>query len=138
MFMLKWHMLRARKKYRILKQDNSGVYNEITAEIMSDGTIFNFIYKSRGSAVGIAICHGLDDDQGAGVRVPVLSTIFTSGNCPDLYWGPLNLLYNGYGEGGRIPQEYSGRSVKPTTHLQLVPRSRKPATINPLPPRMTS
>jgi hypothetical protein len=45
--------------------------------------------------VGIATGYGLDD-QGVGVRVPVVSRIFTSPYRPDRLWGSPNLLYNGY------------------------------------------
>ena len=41
-------------------------------------------------------------------------------------WGPRNLLFSEY----RVP---SGRSVKMTIHLHLVPRVRKCGTITPLP-----
>jgi hypothetical protein len=50
---------------------------------------------SRGSVVGIATGYGLYD-RGVGVRVPVVSRIFTSPNHPDRLWGPPNLLSNGY------------------------------------------
>jgi hypothetical protein len=50
---------------------------------------------SRDSAVGIATGYGLDDRE-IGVRVPVLSRIFTSPCRLDRLWGPANLLYNGY------------------------------------------
>jgi hypothetical protein len=39
--------------------------------------------------------YGLDD-WGVGVRVPIWSRIFCSPRCPDLLWGPPNLLSNGY------------------------------------------
>jgi hypothetical protein len=79
-------------------------------------------YIGRDSAGGIATGYGLTD-LGVGVRVPVLSIIFTSPCCPDRLWGQTSLLSNGYR--GLFPRGYSGRSVKLTTHLQLVPRSRK-------------
>jgi hypothetical protein len=53
-----------------------------------------FTIKSRGSAVGRASGYRLDD-RGAGVRVPVVSRIFTSPYRPDRLWGPPNLLSNG-------------------------------------------
>jgi hypothetical protein len=37
------------------------------------------------------------------------------------------------GPGGSFPRDKSGRGVKLTTHLQLVPRSRKCGSIHPLP-----
>jgi hypothetical protein len=51
--------------------------------------------RSRGSVVGIATDYGLDA-QGVGVRVPIGSRIFCSPRCPDRFWGPPNLLFNGY------------------------------------------
>jgi hypothetical protein len=46
--------------------------------------------RGRGSVVGIATGYGLDD-WGVGVLVPV-----SSPNRPDRFWGPPNLLANGY------------------------------------------
>jgi hypothetical protein len=53
------------------------------------------IIRSRDSVVGIATGYGLDD-RGVGVRVPVVSRIFSSPRCPDRLWVPLNLISNGY------------------------------------------
>jgi hypothetical protein len=75
----------------------------------------------RDSAVGIATGYGLDD-RGVGVRVPVGSRIFSSSCGPDRFWGPPSLLSNGYRR--LFPRGYSGRGLKLTTHLQLVPSSR--------------
>jgi hypothetical protein len=77
------------------------------------------------SAVGIATGYGLDD-RAVGVRVSVGSRIFSSPCRPDRLWGPPSLLYNGY-------RRLFLRGVKLTTHLQLVPRSRKCGSIPPLP-----
>jgi hypothetical protein len=52
-------------------------------------------YRSRDSAVGIAIGYGMDD-RGVGVRVLVESRIFSSTRRPDRLWGPPSLLSNGY------------------------------------------
>jgi hypothetical protein len=87
-------------------------------------------YMSRDSAVSIATGYGLDD-RGVGARVLVGSRIFTSPCHPDRLWGPPNLLSNGYW--GLFSGGKSGWSVKLTTHLQLVPRSRKYGSIHPLP-----
>jgi hypothetical protein len=86
--------------------------------------------KSRGSVVGIATGYGMEGG-GVGVRVPVRSRIFSSPSCPDRLWGPPNLLFNGYR--GFFPRGLSGRVVKLTTHLQLVLRSRKRASIYSIP-----
>jgi hypothetical protein len=73
--------------------------------------------RSRDIAVGIATGYGLDD-RGVGVWVPVGSRILSSPRRQDRLWGSPNLLSNGYR--GLFP-----RGVKLTTHLHLIPRSRK-------------
>jgi hypothetical protein len=73
---------------------------------------------------GIATGYGLDD-RGVGVRFLVGSRIFSSPRRPDRLWGPTNLLFNGY-------RGKSGRVVKLTTHLQLLPWLRKCGSIHPL------
>jgi hypothetical protein len=89
------------------------------------------VFKSRGSAVGIATGYG-PAEQGVGVRVPVKSRILIFPYRPDrlrptkppIQWAP----------GFFIGKGYRNRSVKPTTHLQQeVPRSRKRVSIHPLP-----
>jgi hypothetical protein len=67
-----------------------------------------FTDKRCSSSVGTATGYGLDA-RGVGVRVPLLSSIFTFPYSPDQPWSPPNLLSNGY--------------LGLTTHLQLVPRS---------------
>jgi hypothetical protein len=50
--------------------------------------------RSRDSSVGIANGYGLDN-RGVGVRVTVVSRIFSPPR-PDRHWGPPNLLSNAY------------------------------------------
>jgi hypothetical protein len=85
---------------------------------------------SRDSTVGILTGYGLDD-RGVGVRVPIKSRIFSSSRRPDRPLGPPSLLSNGYR--GLFSRRLSGGSMKLTTHLQLVSRSRKCRSIHPLP-----
>jgi hypothetical protein len=51
--------------------------------------------RSRDSAVLIATGHELDDRE-VGVRVPVVSRIFSSLRRPNRFWGPPNPLSDGY------------------------------------------
>jgi hypothetical protein len=83
----------------------------------------------RGSVVGIATGKGLDN-WGVAVRVPVWWRISTS-HRSDRFWGLYNFLSNGCR--GIFPRGLSGRGIKLTIHLQLVPRWRKRGT-HPLPP----
>jgi hypothetical protein len=85
---------------------------------------------SRNSVVAIATGYELDD-RGVGVRVPVVSSIFSPSRSPDRLWGPLSLL--SYGYRGLFPPGKSGRGMKLITHLQLVLKSRKCESIHPLP-----
>jgi hypothetical protein len=84
----------------------------------------------RSSVVGIVNAYGLDD-RGVGVRIPVWSRILTSPHHQNRLWGLPNLLFNEYQR--LFPRGESGRRVKLTTHLELVPRSRKHGSIHPLP-----
>jgi hypothetical protein len=92
--------------------------------------IWNFSsIMSRDSVKGTATGYGLDD-QVVAVRVPVRARIFTSPCRPDRLCGSPKLLTNGYRE--LLPRGQSSQGVKLTTHLQLVPRSRKCESIHPL------
>jgi hypothetical protein len=57
-----------------------------------------------------------------GVRFPAEAKYFSTPLRPDRFRGPRSLLSDGYR--GLFPWEYSGRGVKLTTQLHLVPRSR--------------
>jgi hypothetical protein len=87
--------------------------------------------RSRDSAVGIATGYELDVRV---VRVLVLVglRIFSSPRRSDRLWGPPDLLYSGYQ--GLFLWGVKWPGVKLTTHLQLVPRSRKCGSIHPFPP----
>jgi hypothetical protein len=103
----------------------------IISSIISRSIIFILLYKrSRCRLISITTTYGLND-RGVTVRALVGSRIFSSPRRPGRLWGPHNLLYNGYR--GLFPREYSGRGVKLTTHLQLVPRSIICGSIYPLP-----
>jgi hypothetical protein len=76
--------------------------------------------ESRDSSVGIATEYG-QNDRGS---IPKRSKSFSSTpQRPNQLWGPPILLFNGYG--GLFPRGESGRDVKLTSYLNLVPRSRK-------------
>jgi hypothetical protein len=75
--------------------------------------------RSWYSSVGIVTGHGLDSRG----QIPSRSKrFFSSPQHPDRLWVPLIVLSNGYQ--GLLFWEQSGRRVKLTTHLNLVPKSR--------------
>jgi hypothetical protein len=116
------------KSYELIRNETlSAAYSSTKIHITVK---FQLICALRDSEVGITTSCGLDD-RGIGVRVPIGSRIFSSPNSPDRLWGPPNRLSNGYR--GLFPRGWSGRGVKLTTHLKLVPRSRKCGSIYPLP-----
>jgi hypothetical protein len=53
--------------------------------------------RSRDSSVGIATSYRLDD-RGVGVRIPMMSRIFSSSSRPVRLWGPPKLLSSCYRE----------------------------------------
>jgi hypothetical protein len=75
---------------------------------------FSFLFKYRDSSVGIALGYGLDD-RGPRVRFPEGA-------------GSFSLHHRVQNGSGAHPTSYtmgsSGRDVKLTTHLHLVPRSK--------------
>jgi hypothetical protein len=90
----------------------------------------NSVNMSRDSSVGIATGYGLDG-QGGGSSSPgrvnnfhlsISSRPALGSTQPPIKWVP-----------GSLSRGKSGRGVKLTTHLQLVPRSRKFGSIHPLP-----
>jgi hypothetical protein len=90
----------------------------------------NLYIDSRSSSVSIESRYELDDLT-IGVRVPLGSRIVSSPYRPNRLWGPHSLLSNWQLRFFR--RRKSGRDVKLTTQLQLVPRARKHGSIVPLP-----
>jgi hypothetical protein len=87
-------------------------------------------FKSRDSSVGVALGYRLDD-RDSRVRFPAAAGNFSlhhrvqngSGTPqPPIQWVP-----------GALSLGYSGRGMKLTTHIHLVPRSRMRGAIPPLP-----
>jgi hypothetical protein len=71
-----------------------------TVFLLDLGRFFSFLIlytvsMSRDSLVGIATSYGLEDRE-VGVRDPVGSRIFSFPRRRDQFWGPPNLLSNGY------------------------------------------
>jgi hypothetical protein len=86
-----------------------------------------YINEESHGIVGIATSYGLDDRE-IGVRVQIGSRILISPYRPHRLWDPSNLLFNGFQR--LFPSGGGGGLI---THLQLVPTSRKHASIHPLP-----
>jgi hypothetical protein len=88
------------------------------------------ILMNLDSSVGIATGYGLDD-RGGGSSSPgrVKNVHFSISFRPALgsIQPPIKWIPGSFSRG------QSGRGVKLTTHLQLVPRSRKCGSIHPLP-----
>jgi hypothetical protein len=114
--------------YALVRVKYRNVGMELKLRIVIWSKMYNLVFiLSHGSAVGIA-GYGLDD-RGAGVRVPVGLRIPNSPHRPSrlcfatqtpIQWVPFTHVQ-------------SGRCGTLTTHLQLVPRSRKCGYIPPLP-----
>jgi hypothetical protein len=97
----------------------------ISSSSSSSSSICTTYHMSWDSAVGIATAYVLEGRE-VGVRVSVGRRFDTSNCRPDRVWGLSSLLSNGYR--GIYP-----RSVKLTTHVHLVPKSRKCGSIHSLP-----
>jgi hypothetical protein len=119
----------------ILTYEHPSICHSMLHNLSSLNSVINNLCEagSLDSSVGIATGYRLDD-WGVGVRVPVGPRIFSSPSRPDRLWGPPNLLSDGYRE--LFPRGQSSWGVKLTTHLQLMPRSRKCGSIHPPPIRL--
>jgi hypothetical protein len=81
--------------------------------------IFTILLENLNSSVGIAVGYWLD----AGIRLPGTGKrFFPTPHLPFRIWGPARLLTNGCRR--VFTRRWSGRDVKLTTHLYLVPGSR--------------
>jgi hypothetical protein len=100
--------------------------NSVAGNALIKSVIIFFIFKELDSAVGIATGYML---EGRGVGVG--SRFFLSRCLPDWFWASSSLLSNGYW--GHFPRGWSDRGVKLATYLQLEPKSRIRASIDPLP-----
>jgi hypothetical protein len=110
----------------LLARDDVGILCRRFGEIYCLSFLFTFSYRTqmrraRDSSVGIATGCG-QNGRGVGVRVPVGSGIFSPPPRPDRLWGPPSLLSDMYH--GLLPRGLSGRGVKLTTHLHLLPKLR--------------
>jgi hypothetical protein len=103
-------------------------YRSLTVRVYLKYVYYKFTLRT--GIVSIATGYNLDD-QRVRVRVPVSEIILISPCRPDQLWVPPKLLSKWYR--GLFPQGLSGRGVKLTTYLQLVPRSRKCGSTHPLP-----
>jgi hypothetical protein len=109
-----WNIDRSRVNCQYMSSEEEANLSTEKVSEMSAYTCQGTLVGIRDSAVGLATGYGLDG------RVPAEWSIFSS-TLSRPAWGLPNLLSNGYGGGGL------------TTHLQLMPRSRKCGSIHPLP-----
>jgi hypothetical protein len=107
------------------------VHSFVERLLLTDLLLYLYYTWNHDSSVGIAtrLWAGWSDDQGS---IPGGGwEFFSSTPWPERFWVPLSLLSNGYR--GLFPWGQSGWDVMPTTHLNLVPRSRMRGSIPPLP-----
>jgi hypothetical protein len=87
--------------------------------------------KNRDSSVGIATRLRAGQSGSQGSIAGGGWEFFSSPPRPERFWGSPSLLSSGYQ--GLFPWRKSGRSVKLTAHLHLVPRSNNEWSLPPLP-----
>jgi hypothetical protein len=90
---------------------------------------FNSAGNFKVSTVSIETGYGLYD-RGFEFRVLIRARFFSSPRLPDRFWGTPSLLSKE--EQGLFPRGLSGRGVKLTTQLNVVPKSRVRGYIYPL------
>jgi hypothetical protein len=106
-------------------QHGDGCFHCFTQSLQANARLGN-----RDSSIGIATGYGLHDG-GVGVRLLVGPRIISSPRNPDRFWDPPSLLSHGCRK--LFSRGQSGRSVKLTNDLKLVPKSRNCGSIHLLP-----